>query len=261
MKSDHRKHVLAALDAYSKKPGHDRNSLVVVSRLREHHDVDAAFKSVPEDKWDALIRDCIAAQDLMTQLQHAFEERKKVPAVRKNAPKQKTDPALGAKQPIAAMTPPKQVAALDKAIARLKNIQSVLDRHGLNGDAAMTPRKQVAALDKAITGLKNIQNVLDSQDLNSDGAGVSEALNVLAACLQFKAYCLAIERKVLPREHTLESARSRGIGWIKESVERLSGRPNHQAVMTLAEATFGLTEVTIDQVIKALKPAEVARRL
>jgi len=63
-----------------------------------------------------------------------------------------------------------------------------------------------------------------------------------------------------PRKRDPASARSRGIGWIKEAVKRAcGGRPNLEAVRVIAEAALGTVPVTIEMVRNAKGPIETAR--
>ena len=50
-----------------------------------------------------------------------------------------------------------------------------------------------------------------------------------------------------------ESARSRAIGWLKESVSRLSGRPNYKPLMTLCEVVLNAApgDISLDAVEKS----------
>jgi hypothetical protein len=66
-------------------------------------------------------------------------------------------------------------------------------------------------------------------------------------------------REGLTRRKDSVTARSRGIGWVKESVHALTGRPNHEAVMTLCDyALVRKAKTTLEEVKSALGPA--ARR-
>jgi hypothetical protein len=61
--------------------------------------------------------------------------------------------------------------------------------------------------------------------------------------------------KRVSRETTPAAARQCGIGWIKESVATISGRPNLRHVTALAEITLDV-ELTPDMVDKAIGPHE-----
>jgi hypothetical protein len=88
-----------------------------------------------------------------------------------------------------------------------------------------------------------------------------EAINVL----RWEAYMRRQSALRCIHEHSRRSdpaaARSAAVGWIKESVQHLSGNANLEQVRVLAEATLGCAPgvLTIDTVRKAVGPRAAVR--
>jgi hypothetical protein len=112
------------------------------------------------------------------------------------------------------------------------------------------------AADDADRALKTIQKYLGVSQI-----AAHPDLFMLAQEVAAKRRFDKFERAVLPRKRDVASARSRGIGWIKESVALASGNPNLRAVATIAEAALGMGEITIEAVKKATTPRDLIRKI
>jgi hypothetical protein len=116
-------------------------------------------------------------------------------------------------------------------------------------------RKSCKEAEKAATDLKRLAEFFDKRISVPDGQSnpIADAIDLLGheiSSIRRYAERFLSERS---RKADVEAQRSAGIGWIKESVRRLSGKPYLEDVRVLAEATLGC-EVTLDSVNKAVMP-------
>jgi hypothetical protein len=58
------------------------------------------------------------------------------------------------------------------------------------------------------------------------------------------------------RKTDASAARSAALGWLAESIEKASGRPNSRHAAALAEAVLNLDGVTESAVRKAIRPSD-----
>jgi hypothetical protein len=82
-----------------------------------------------------------------------------------------------------------------------------------------------------------------------------EAVRMMRVALYYRRGRHQYDLLSTSRKGDKASARSRAIGWLKESVRRLSGRPNHDHLMTLCNVVFD-KRISLDAVKRAVTPKE-----
>jgi hypothetical protein len=86
---------------------------------------------------------------------------------------------------------------------------------------------------------------------------VREAFGVIRVDLYYRQRDHEYTVRSRSQKGDKESARSRAIGWLKESVRRLSGRPNYKPLMTLCEVVLNAPgEISQDALKRAVTPRE-----
>jgi hypothetical protein len=106
-------------------------------------------------------------------------------------------------------------------------------------------KKMVAKLD----ALEKYIGASSEQDI--------EAVRMMREALYYRHLHHEYERRSTSRKGDKASARSRAIGWLKESVRRLSGQDNFEHVATLCDALLNTGDaISLDSVKRALTPKE-----
>jgi hypothetical protein len=85
---------------------------------------------------------------------------------------------------------------------------------------------------------------------------ITEALRILRVEIYYSHRHTEEYLATRSRKKDQSAARSAAIGWLKESVLRMSGKPNQKHVITLAEVTLGKRDLTVDAVRKAVTPSD-----
>jgi hypothetical protein len=88
---------------------------------------------------------------------------------------------------------------------------------------------------------------------------MAEALRILANEIAFHQRHDSEFLLAASRNKDAAAAKSSGIGWLKESVQRLSGKPNYRHVETLVMAALDLQAVSPKAIEKAAIPSERMR--
>jgi hypothetical protein len=84
-----------------------------------------------------------------------------------------------------------------------------------------------------------------------------EAVRMMRVALYYRHLHHEYDRRSTSRKGDKASARSRAIGWLKESVRRLSGQDNFERVATLCDAVLNTDDaISLDSVKRALTPRE-----
>jgi hypothetical protein len=98
--------------------------------------------------------------------------------------------------------------------------------------------------------------------LGRDRDPVDEAIALLASQIRDEKRLRKFLRPATPRNGGEATSRSRAIGWLRDSIFALSGRPHYAAVREIAEVVLGLDAGTIseDAVKRALGPKELLDR-
>jgi hypothetical protein len=86
---------------------------------------------------------------------------------------------------------------------------------------------------------------------------VREPFGAIRVALSYRARDLEYAVRSTSRKGDKASARSRAIGWLKESVRRLSGQDNFEHVATLCDAVLNTEDaISLDSVKRAVTPKE-----
>jgi hypothetical protein len=217
-----------AIARYRAKAGNglDQDAQKVLDRLAaDERAADAFFAVLPNgDRWGVLLSDCITADE------RARSHAKRIRALQDKI--QKAPRALKAAVIIA--------------------------------DFFYGPRSKLDLSEEAFALLRAHENGReDPQRLallrSQINDPINQALSLLRAqikdtCRHYRQFLSALSRKT-----DAWAARSEGIGWLRESVQRLSGRPNHKQVAVLAEIVLGTEDIDIGSVRKAVMPRDALR--
>lgn len=159
----------------------------------------------------------------------------------------------------------------------------MLDRLGKNEDAAkafarlaLSEAKGLIFVDDCVTAhcikgmhKAQVEKIYSAPDYNQTLARLESVVKDLGKLTQDEDKAVrTIESGIIDRRRYHEddlwstsqkgddaSARSRAIGWLKESVRRLSGRPNYKPLMTLCEVVLNAPgEISLDAVKRADTP-------
>ena len=116
-------------------------------------------------------------------------------------------------------------------------------------------RRTVDKAEEVLKGLDAIAAFVERCDVVDEPA--VEALAVLRARIANDRGVAARRRSQQSRKKNDPSAaRSAALGWLAESVEKLSGKPNLRHAAALAEAVLDLDGVTEGAVRKAVRPSD-----
>ncbi|PNE11387.1 MAG: hypothetical protein CR217_09255 [Beijerinckiaceae bacterium] len=89
---------------------------------------------------------------------------------------------------------------------------------------------------------------------------VKQALGYLRAEIDFRRRFTEESLGARSRKKDASAAQAEGLGWLRESVFRLSGRPNLRHVAVLAEIVLGRRDIDPNNVRKAVMPSHALRR-
>jgi hypothetical protein len=106
---------------------------------------------------------------------------------------------------------------------------------------------------------KKMQAKLESlvKDIGALTEDVREAFSVIRVALYYRRLNHEYDRRSRSRKGDKKSARSRAIGWLKESVLRLSGQDNFEYVATLCDAVLNTDDaISLDSVKRAKAPTK-----
>jgi hypothetical protein len=110
-----------------------------------------------------------------------------------------------------------------------------------------------------VPDLKKMQAKLESlvKDFGALTEDVEEAFRVISVELYYRRLHHGDDLLSTSRKGDKTSARSRAIGWLKESVRRLSGQPNQKPLMTLCDVVLNTAEpISLDALKRAVTPTE-----
>jgi hypothetical protein len=217
-----------AIARYRAKAGNglDEHGHKVLDRLAADERAADAFVAVlPNgDRWHVLLEDCIKA-----------EER--------------------------ARTLKKRVRALQDEIQKAPRALKAAD---VIADFFYGPRSKLDLSEEACALLRAHENGREDPErlalLRSQiNDPINQALSLLRTqikdtCRHYREFLSALSRKT-----DAWAARTAGIGWLRESVQRLSGRPNHKHVAVLAEIVLGTEDIDIGSIRKAVMPKDALR--
>jgi hypothetical protein len=117
-------------------------------------------------------------------------------------------------------------------------------------------KAQVARLGRA-PDYKKMQAKLESlvKDYGVLSEDVREAFGVIRCDLYYRRLHHEYDRRSRSQKSDDDPARSRAIGWLKESVSYLSRRPNYQPLITLCEVVLDAPgAISLDAVKRAVTP-------
>jgi hypothetical protein len=133
-------------------------------------------------------------------------------------------------------------------------------------ERARTHEERICALRKR---LQRAPNAINAVETIADFFGgmrsepfdpVKQALGYLRAEIDFWRRLTEESLGALSRKKDVSAARAESLGWLRESVLRLSGRPNLNHVAVLAEIVLGTRDIDPNNVRKAVKPSDALRR-
>ena len=140
----------------------------------------------------------------------------------------------------------------------------------LHAEREMREHKRIAehyrrTVDKAEEALKALDAVAAFVERppvvgKGDPAVEGEALGALMVRIANDRGDAALRLRQQSRKTDPSAARSAALGWLRQSVEKLSGKPNLKHVASLAEAVLDLVDVTEGAVRKAVRPSDRLRR-
>ena len=133
-------------------------------------------------------------------------------------------------------------------------------------ERARTHEERICALrkrlQKAPDAIKAVETIADFFGaIHSEPFDpVKQALRYLRAQIDFWHRSTEESLGALSRKKDASAARAESLGWLRESVLRLSGRPNLRHVAVLAEIVMGTRDIDPNNVRKAVMPSDALRR-
>jgi hypothetical protein len=117
-------------------------------------------------------------------------------------------------------------------------------------------------LQKAPNAIKAVETIADFfGGIRSEPFDpIKQALGYLRAEIDFWRRITEESLGALSRKKDASAARAESLGWLRESVLRLSGRPNLRHVAVLAEIVLGRRDIDPNNVRKAVMPSHALRR-
>jgi hypothetical protein len=114
-------------------------------------------------------------------------------------------------------------------------------------------RKQLQKAPRATKAVETIADFFDG--IRSEPFDpVKQALGTLRAEINFRRRLAEEDLGNLSRKKDASAARAQGTGWLRESVLRLSGRPNQKHVIVLAQIVLETRDIDLKNVRKAVMP-------